>query len=112
MTKEQLEKANELKNEIDRYNEILSDITYQLRYKKSKDTECKKEPFFSSSKWTLSKFFTFKTDKKNNKKAYLIPHYELSQGIEFDVEEDFVLMVKNYFEEKKNLAEQEFANLN
>lgn len=111
MTDEKLEKANEIKERINNYDDILNHITSDLRYKKKINERCKKEPYDHSSRWTLSKFFTFRVNRDNNKKVKLIPHYEFACGTEIDVSEDFVLMVIEYFEKKKEQAEKEFAEL-
>lgn len=115
MTDEKLEKANKIKERINNYDDILNHITSDLRCKKELDKKCKKEfendPSNYNARWTLSKFFTFKVNRDYNKKVKLIPHYELACGTEINVSEDFVLMVIEYFEKKKEQAEKEFAEL-
>lgn len=111
MTDEQLKKANEINEKIKKYDRILNSITCNLKNKKRINEDCKKRYWDWQSKRTLKKFFTLRVKHDDNKKAYLIPHYELSSGTEIDVEEDFVLMVKEYFEKKKEQAEKEFKEL-
>lgn len=100
MTREQLEKADQIKKGLDEMKQTLASIESSVWHRK-RDLDRNKSGH--RHEWLNSLYASFKFRSKN--RAALTVHYEFSSPIEFDVDEEFVDMVHAYF--KRKIAEKE-----
>jgi hypothetical protein len=113
MTEELLEKSNELKQEISKFKSVIGDLSYRICCVKNKD----KHPYNCSAPTDI--FYRMKLRlrnkylKDNIKQANIIIFdNDHVCGTEIDVDEEFALYVKKYFEAKLNETEKKFNELN
>lgn len=102
MTREQLEKANQIKKELDEMKQTLSAIESSV-YNRKRYLDRNQSGFHHE--WLNSLFASFKFRSKD--RAALSVHYEFSSPIEFNVDEEFVDMVHAYFKRKMTEKEEE-----
>jgi hypothetical protein len=113
MTEELLNKSNELKREISKLQSIIGDLSYRISCVKEKD----KNP--SNCNTSTSMFYRMKLKLRNKKLQdntkqanIIIFDNDHTYGTEVDVDEEFVLYIKKYFENKLEEKKKQFEVLN
>lgn len=114
MTREQFEKAKELREKIKKYEDKIGAIRYGLRMKEvanlraRENIERYKNENNHTEKWCLSKFFELHFEKQ---KVVVVPHYEFATGVEIEADCELVNVILDYLEGKKATLEKEFEQI-
>ena len=112
MTEELLIKSNELKKEISELSQLIGNLAYRIHSVKNKDQ------YPENCNTPTSKFYRLKlklgNKQRNEEKQARIIVFDNDHlyGTEIEVDEEFVLYVKDFFEKKLAAKRKQFEELN
>ena len=106
MKEETYKKAGELKKEIEKLQNIIGGLKYR-KQATDRNINPHKDPW-----WYFRALNLKKAPEKTEEALIIIFDNTHPRGTEIEVDEDFLNMLINYFEDKKKEKEKEFDALN
>lgn len=114
MTNETIQLANSIKSEISKLQEIISNLSYRIRNVKSKDQYPSNCNTPTSRFYKLKiKLFNSREENGNIERAKIIVFdNDNMRGSDFEVDEELILYIKKFFENKLEEKTKQFEELN
>lgn len=102
MTSEQYEKYTSLKDERDKYAELIKDLQYGAYRKHSEDERVKKEieRRGHSPDSIFLRFFHSLRYRRESKTWNIMPNYHLAHSIDIPMDEDLWKIIVDYYKDK------------